>query len=92
MRMKVAAALSADGVTGADAEAAAAEVMAEAEAEEAAEPVAKKGKKRALDSLDSLDEMFEVWKMDENGRWNYFLAINTRGRYWKYHGDNDERS
>ena len=54
MRMKVAAALSADGVTGADAEAAAAEVMAEAEAEEAeeaAEPVAKKGKKRALDSL-----------------------------------------
>jgi hypothetical protein len=54
--------------------------------------VAKKGKKRALDSLDSLDEMFEVWKMDENGRWNYFLAINTRGRYWKYHGDNDERS
>ena len=71
MRMKVAAALSADGVTGADAEAAAAEVMAEAEAEEAAEPVAKKGKKRALDALDSLDE--DVWSMENGWKWKMEL-------------------
>ena len=60
MRMKVAAALSADaeGASTAEAQKAAAEVMAEAVAEEAAEdaaepaePVPKKGKKRALDSL-----------------------------------------
>ena len=65
MRMKVAAALSADGVTGADAEAAAAEVMAEAE------PVAKKGKKRALDALDSLDE--DVWSMENGWKWKMEL-------------------
>ena len=68
MRMKVAAALSAGD------EAAAAEVQAEAEAEEAAEKVkeTKKNKKRNLDDLDDKD----------TGVYNVSLLINMIQQFY----------